>query len=84
MRISSLLKVVEDMTISVGGKLAVAASEFASDVSRETTARAMYKHETSAQRRARMDELRAIVEAQELAAIKAARKPAAKSRKRRA
>ena len=82
MRISSLLRAFEDVAISVGSKVAVATKEFAEDVSKEATVRAQYKHETSAVRRARLDELRAIVEAQERAVVRASRKPAVKSRKR--
>ena len=88
MRLSSLIRGVENIVITVGGKLAVAAKEFAHDVSKETDVRLAYKAETSAARRARLEELRTIIDAQELAAarkpVTKSRKPVTKSRKRRA
>lgn len=81
MRLSSLIAAVENVSINVGSKLAVASKEFFDDVSKEAAVRAQYKAETAAVRRARLDELRALAEAQDALVAKRA---VAKSRRRKA
>lgn len=63
MRISSIIKFVEDRAISVGGSLYAAGSQFAHDVSVEAKARAMYAEATKGEKAAALKELRSIVEA---------------------
>lgn len=63
MRISSIVKFVEDRAIGVGGRLYAAGKEFAHDVSVESRARAMYAAETRGEKAAMLKDLRAAVEA---------------------
>lgn len=72
MRISSLIAAVENVSINVGSKLFVAGKDFMDDVSKEAAVRAQYKAETAAVRRARLDELRALAEQQDVMVMRAA------------
>lgn len=63
MRISSIVKFVEDRAVTVGGKLAAAGKQFAHDISVEARARAMYDAEMHGVKAAMLKDLREAVEA---------------------
>lgn len=83
MRISDILRVVENRAIAVGSKVAAATAELAREVDVERKARNLYAAAYGAQKREAMNDFRAIVEAQDAAAQEQAVK-ALKTRKRKA
>lgn len=61
MRISDVVRVVENMTIAGSKKVFVASREFIDECDKEVLARKMYKDEQRAPKRKRLEELRALV-----------------------
>lgn len=61
MRISSIVKVLEDSTITAAHKTAVAYRAFKDEVDKETLVRTMYRDEQRAPKRKRLEELRELV-----------------------
>lgn len=61
-RISDIVRVIENTAITAGAEVGHAAGTFYSNVSKEYRARQMYAVESAAPRKRRLEELRAVVE----------------------